>query len=89
VFGGKCGPAGVAVGVGVCPTGVAVGVGVAAAVGVAVAGVLKRVIGSGEKSLEEAIADERRAVMRTMGTKDQQEGMKAFLEKRKPNFTGE
>jgi hypothetical protein len=50
VFGGKCGPAGVAVsvgvgvwptgvavGVGVCPTGVAVGVGVAAAVGVAVA----------------------------------------------------
>jgi enoyl-CoA hydratase len=56
---------------------------------IAVAGVLKCVIGSGEKSLEEAIAEERRAVMRTMGTKDQQEGMKAFLEKRKPNFTGE
>jgi enoyl-CoA hydratase/carnithine racemase len=56
---------------------------------IAVAGVLKCVIGTGEKSLEEALAEERRAVMRTMGTKDQQEGMKAFLEKRKPNFTGE
>jgi len=39
--------------------------------------------------LEEALAEERRAVMRTIGTKDQQEGMRAFLEKRKPNFTGE
>ena len=56
---------------------------------IAVAGVLKCVVGAGEKSLEEALAEERRAVMRTMGTKDQQEGMKAFLEKRKPNFTGE
>ncbi len=56
---------------------------------IAVAGVLKCVIGAGEKTLEEALAEERRAVMATMGTKDQQEGMKAFLEKRKPNFTGE
>jgi enoyl-CoA hydratase/carnithine racemase len=56
---------------------------------IAVAGVLKCVIGAGDKSLEEALAEERRAVMRTMGTKDQQEGMRAFLEKRKPNFTGE
>jgi len=36
-----------------------------------------------------ALAEERRAVMRTMGTKDQQEGMRAFLEKRRPQFTGE
>ena len=56
---------------------------------VAVAGLLKCVIGAGDKSLEEGIAEERRAVMSTMGTKDQQEGMMAFLEKRKPVFTGE
>jgi enoyl-CoA hydratase len=56
---------------------------------IAVAGVLKCVIGAGEKSLQAALAEERRAVMRTMGTKDQQEGMMAFLEKRKPNFAGE
>ncbi len=56
---------------------------------IAVAGVLKCVIGAGGESLAEALAEERRAAMRTMGTKDQQEGMKAFLEKRKPNFTGE
>lgn len=56
---------------------------------IAVAGVLRCVIGAGEKTLEEALAEERRAVMATMGTKDQQEGMRAFLEKRKPNFTGD
>lgn len=56
---------------------------------IAVAGVLKCVIGAGVKPLEEALAEERRAVMQTIGTKDQQEGMRAFLEKRKPNFTGE
>ena len=55
----------------------------------AVAGVLRAVVGAGEKSLEEGLVEERRAVMATMGTKDQQEGMRAFLEKRKPLFTGE
>jgi enoyl-CoA hydratase len=56
---------------------------------IAVAGVLRCVVGAGEKTLEEALAEERRAVMRTMGTEDQKEGMRAFLEKRRPRFTGE
>ncbi|MCH8051671.1 MAG: enoyl-CoA hydratase/isomerase family protein [Chloroflexi bacterium] len=56
---------------------------------IAVAGVLRSVVGAEDKTLEEALAEERRAVMKTMGTKDQREGMKAFLEKRKPKFTGE
>ncbi len=55
----------------------------------AVAGVLRCVVGAGERSLQDALAEERRAVMSTMGTKDQQEGMRAFLEKRRPVFTGE
>ncbi|MGH0030748.1 MAG: enoyl-CoA hydratase/isomerase family protein [Myxococcota bacterium] len=55
----------------------------------AVAGVLRCVVQAGERSQAEALAEERRAVHATMGTKDQQEGMRAFLEKRKPVFTGE
>ncbi|MAE96621.1 MAG: crotonase [Deltaproteobacteria bacterium] len=56
---------------------------------IAVAGVLRCVVTAGERSLAEGLAEERRAVMQTMGTKDQQEGMRAFLEKRRPVFTGE
>jgi enoyl-CoA hydratase len=52
----------------------------------AVAGVLECVVGAGERSLEEALAHERRVVMATLGTPDQQEGMRAFLEKRRPRF---
>jgi len=52
----------------------------------AVAGMLRCVVGAGEKPLAEGIAAERRAVLSTMGTADQQEGMFAFLEKRKPQF---
>jgi enoyl-CoA hydratase len=55
---------------------------------IAVAGVLRCVVGAGEKSLEEGIAEERRAFLRTLGSEDQKEGMRAFLEKRKPRFTG-
>jgi enoyl-CoA hydratase/carnithine racemase len=61
----------------------------AAGPAIAVSGVLRAVVGSADKTLEEALAAEREAVLRTMGTKDQAEGMRAFLEKRKPNFTGE
>jgi enoyl-CoA hydratase/carnithine racemase len=56
---------------------------------VAVAGVLRSVVGAGEKSLAEGIAEERRAVLATMGTSDQREGMQAFIEKRKPKFNRE
>jgi enoyl-CoA hydratase/carnithine racemase len=56
---------------------------------VAVAGVLSSVVGAGEKSLAEGIAEERRAVLATMGTPDQREGMQAFIEKRKPKFNRE
>ena len=61
----------------------------AAGPALAIAGVLRSVVGSADATLEDALAVERKAVMRTMGTKDQSEGMKAFMEKRKPNFTGE
>jgi len=53
---------------------------------VAVAGVLECVVGAESRSLEESLAQERRAVHATMGTPDQLEGMRAFLEKRRPRF---
>jgi len=56
---------------------------------VAVAGVLRSIVGAGEKSLAEGIAEERLAVHATMGTDDQREGMRAFIEKRKPKFNRE
>lgn len=55
----------------------------------AVAGMLRCVVGAGDKPLEEGIAEERRAVLATMGTADQREGMMAFLEKRRPSFNHE
>ncbi len=61
----------------------------AAGPAIAVAGVLRSIVGAQDKTLEEALAEERRAVIQTMGTRDQREGMSAFLEKRKPKFTGE
>jgi enoyl-CoA hydratase len=56
---------------------------------IAVAGVLRCVVDAGGKSLEEGIAEERRAVQATMGTADQKEGIQAFLEKRPPRFHGD
>ena len=53
---------------------------------IAVAGMLRCVVDAGEKPLAEGIAEERRAVLATMGTPDQREGMLAFLEKRRPRF---
>jgi enoyl-CoA hydratase/carnithine racemase len=56
---------------------------------IAVAGVLRCVVDAGKEALADGLVAERKAVLATMGTKDQQEGMRAFLEKRKPVFTGE
>jgi enoyl-CoA hydratase len=56
---------------------------------VSVAGVLRCVVGAGDAPLEKALAEERAAVLRCGRTKDQVEGMRAFLEKRRPVFTGE
>ncbi|MDE0886229.1 MAG: enoyl-CoA hydratase/isomerase family protein [Myxococcota bacterium] len=56
---------------------------------VAVAGVLRCVVGAGEAPLAEGLAAERAAVLRCGSSRDQAEGMRAFLEKRPPVFTGE
>jgi enoyl-CoA hydratase/carnithine racemase len=55
----------------------------------AVEGVLRCVVGSEHSTLDEALAEERRAVKACAGTKDQREGMMAFIEKRRPVFAGE
>ncbi len=55
----------------------------------AVAGVLRCVVGAGELSLPEGLYAERQAVLQNSGTKDQMEGMMAFMEKRKPKFNAD
>ena len=52
----------------------------------AIAGMLNVIVNSDEKTLDQLLKDERRAVMATMGTVDQKEGIQAFMEKRKPVF---
>jgi enoyl-CoA hydratase len=54
-----------------------------------VAEMIRCIVETGDRPLHEGLHEERLAVMRTSGTKDNQEGMMAFLEKRKPVFTGE
>jgi enoyl-CoA hydratase/carnithine racemase len=56
---------------------------------IAVEEVLRCVVEAGSVSLEEALDVERAAVQRCGRTKDQIEGMRAFVEKRRPVFTGE
>jgi enoyl-CoA hydratase len=52
----------------------------------AVGKMIECIVGFADAPLDEALAAERRAVMATLGTADQQEGMRAFLEKRRPVF---
>ena len=52
-----------------------------------VAGVLQCVVGAGETSLDEALKTERKVVHKVAAGKHQLEGMMAFLEKRKPDFS--
>ena len=52
----------------------------------AVASVLRCVVGAEGASLDEALRIERQEVRRTQGGAEMKEGMRAFLEKREPNF---
>ncbi|TFH27857.1 MAG: enoyl-CoA hydratase/isomerase family protein [Myxococcales bacterium] len=52
----------------------------------AVAAMLRCLVGSETKTLDESLKDERAAVHETWNTPDQIEGVTAFLEKRKPVF---
>jgi enoyl-CoA hydratase/carnithine racemase len=54
----------------------------------AVAGVLRAVVGAEHLPLEDALRVEREAFRRCSGSADQAEGMSAFLEKRRPVFRG-
>jgi len=52
-------------------------------------GLLKRcVYGGGSRTLAEGLAIEAQAVREVIGTEDAREGLAAFLEKRRPRFTG-
>jgi len=47
---------------------------------------LRCIVEYGDQPLQEGLYQERQAVLNTMGTKENQEGIMAFFQKRKPNF---
>lgn len=55
---------------------------------IAVAGILEAVVQGGPKSLDEGLAHEFEALERAIVSEDMQEGVMAFLQKRKPEFKG-
>ena len=52
----------------------------------AVSEMLRCIVEHGDEPLQERLYQERQAVLKTMGTKDNMEGIMAFLQKRKPKF---
>ena len=52
----------------------------------AVESMMKVLVNSSDRDLEDLLKAERQAVKENSGTKDSQEGMAAFMEKRKPIF---
>ncbi len=52
----------------------------------AVESMMKVLVNSSDRELEDLLKAERQAVKENSGTKDSQEGMAAFMEKRKPIF---
>lgn len=52
----------------------------------AVSSMLEAIVGFETRTLEESLADEMRASAANRGTPDSQEGMRAFMEKRRPVF---
>ena len=53
---------------------------------IAVSEVLRCIVEYGDQPLQEGLYQERQGVLKTLGTKDNQEGIMAFLQKRKPKF---
>lgn len=53
---------------------------------IAVSEMLRCIVEYGDQPLQEGLYQERQSVLKTMGTKDNIEGIKAFLQKRKPKF---
>ncbi len=53
---------------------------------IAVSEMLRCIVEYGDQPLQEGLYQERQAVLKTIGTKDNQEGIMAFLQKRKPKF---
>lgn len=56
---------------------------------IAVAGILEAIVRGGEESLDEGLEREFAALQRVIASKDLQEGVLAFFQKRSPEFKGE